>query len=146
MGGGPSETPHFIEEEMGPERGRSLLQATQQGQAEPGRETRQSQGERPGLPRSSPGLSPMCHLLHKGHSKMGHRHLRTLASSDQTSSPSPPHTPHMDSFYVSASLCPRVSRTIKEAGILRPRVGRFTHTFKIICADRDLVSQVKGDL
>lgn len=30
--------------------------------------------------------------------------------------------------------------------MLRQSVRRFTRTFKLICADRDLVSQIKGDL
>lgn len=60
--------------------------------------------------------------------------------------PSPPHTPHRDTFCLSATLCARVSRNIKEAGILRQGDRRFTRTFKIICADCDLVSQIKGDL
>lgn len=52
--GGPSETPHFIEEELGPERGGNLLLVIQQGQAEP-----RPQASSPDvLPRTFPNMPP----------------------------------------------------------------------------------------
>lgn len=136
--GGPSETPRFTEEETGPERGRNLLQVTQQGQAQPGREARSPNI----LPRTFPNvLPPLQGAQQDGPPSPENIGLLRL---DLTALPSP----HPTGGTASASLpvCVPEFPEPKGSWIVRQRVRRFTRTFKIICADRDLVSQVKGDL
>lgn len=69
-----------------------------------------------------------------------HNPLRTLAP------PARPLPPSLPPCARTAFGSSPVSRTIKGAGVLRQSVRRVTHTFQIICADHDLVSQVKGNL
>ena len=126
--------PHFTEEGTGAQRGAGTCSSHP---ARPGRARARTQVS----PRPA-GTFPDVYFLREGRS----RPPESLAPQPGSYPRSPPHTLHTTASASGFSLWPRVSRTAKGARVLRQSVRRFTRTFRIICADRDRFSHVKGDL
>ena len=138
---GPTETPDLSlplhrGEGQGPEEGQELALVTQQGWAG------QGQNQSLGLPTSCWRLSPMSASPRRG----AVTHPRAWPPS-WTSAHAHHPTHARRQLLPRASLCPSFQTTRGGgARVLRPSVRGFTHTVKVICADRDGFSHIKGDL
>lgn len=116
--GGPSETPNLSpsfhrEGNWGPERGRNLLQFTQQGRAELGPEP----GSLNVLPKTFPKVLPPGGLQQDELQSPEYSGLLRLDSAHHHH-PTPAH----GQLWFFAGASPRVSRTIKGSGVLRQSV------------------------